>query len=132
MTALVFSLQPDQVCVAMDTLVVGADDRMPLAFQRKFLSVPDSDLLVAGTGLAGFVTGWFDYLLSLTSLGDVDNVGSIAPSVLKASADAAGGSAPLPQRSITLATHEQRGSTLDMPTDQSPTSSRSVFLTRLD
>ncbi len=58
MTAFIFALQPDQVCVAMDTLVVGADDRMPLAFQRKFLSVPDSDLLVAGTGHAEFVTGW--------------------------------------------------------------------------
>lgn len=91
MTALVFALQSDQVCVAMDTLVVGADDRMPLAFQRKFLSVPDSDLLVAGTGHAGFVTGWFGYLQTLKCLGDVDNVGSIAPSVLKASADAAGG-----------------------------------------
>lgn len=91
MTALVFALQPDQVCVAMDTLVIGADDRMPLAFQRKFLSIPDSDLLVAGTGHAGFVTGWFGYLQTLTDLGDIDNVGSIASSVLKASADAAGG-----------------------------------------
>lgn len=91
MTALVFALQPDQVCVAMDTLVVAADDRMPLAFQRKFLSVPGSDLLVAGTGHAGFVTGWFDYLQARTRLGDVDDVGSIAPDVLKASADAAGG-----------------------------------------
>lgn len=91
MTALVFALQPDQVCVAMDTLVVGIDDRLPLAFQRKFLSVPDSELLVAGTGHAGFVTGWFGYLQTLTRLGDVDDVGAIAPSVLKASADAAGG-----------------------------------------
>lgn len=91
MTALVFALQPEEVCVAMDTLVVGADDRRPLAFQRKFLSFPDSDLLVAGTGHAGFVTGWFGYLQTLTRLGDVDDVGAIAPAVLKASADAAGG-----------------------------------------
>ena len=91
MTALVFALQPDQVCVAMDTLVIGADDRMPLAFQRKFLSLPTSELLVAGTGHAGFVTGWFGYLQALTHPGDVDDVGSIAPSVLKATADAAGG-----------------------------------------
>lgn len=91
MTALVFALQPEQVCIAMDTLVIGADDRMPLAFQRKFLSVPNSDLLVAGTGHAGFVTGWFDYLQTLARLGDVDDVGSIAQSVLKASADAVGG-----------------------------------------
>ena len=91
MTALVFALQPDQVCVAMDTLVIGADDHMPLAFQRKFLPLPTSDLLIAGTGHAGFVTGWFGYLQALAHLGDVDDVGSMAPGVLKATADAAGG-----------------------------------------
>lgn len=95
MTALVFALQTDQVCVAMDTLVFGADDHMPLAFQRKFLSIPDTDLLVAGTGHAGFVTGWFDQLQTLARLGDVDDVGFIAQSMLKASADAVGGLGPL-------------------------------------
>lgn len=95
MTALVFALQADQVCVAMDTLVTRADDRMPLAFQRKFLSIPDSDLLVAGTGHAGFVTGWFGHVQILARLGDVDDIGSIAQGVLKASADAVGGLGPI-------------------------------------
>jgi hypothetical protein len=65
MTALVFALQPDQVCLAMDTLVVGADDRLPMSFQRKFHSLPDSELIVAGTGLANFINGWFAYLSAL-------------------------------------------------------------------
>ena len=91
MTALVFALQPDQVCVAMDTLVVAADDRLPMTFQRKFLSVPESNLLVAGTGHAGFITGWFNYLRAKAPLGDVDVIGAISAGVLKASADAAGG-----------------------------------------
>ena len=95
MTALVFALQPDQVCVAMDTLVIGAEDRLPLAFQRKFLSIPTSDLLVAGTGHAGLINGWFQYLESLTRLGDVDDVGKFAQQVLKVSVDAAGGLGPI-------------------------------------
>jgi hypothetical protein len=91
MTALVFALQPDQVCLAMDTLVVGADDRLPMSFQRKFLSLPDSELIVAGTGLANFINGWFAYLSALARVGDIDDLNAIAPGVLKASADAFGG-----------------------------------------
>ena len=91
MTALVFALLPDQVCVAMDTLVIGAEDRLPLAFQRKFLSIPTSDLLVAGTGHAGLINGWFQYLESLIRLGDIDDIGKFTQQVLKASVDAAGG-----------------------------------------
>ncbi len=90
MTAIVFALQPDQVCLAMDTLVVGADDRLPMAFQRKFLSVPEAHLLVAGTGRADLICGWFNYLQSLCWIGDVDDLNAISSKVLKASADAAG------------------------------------------
>jgi hypothetical protein len=91
MTALVFALQPEQVCLAMDTLVVGADDRLPLSFQHKFHSLPDSELVVAGTGLANFINGWFAHLSALACVGDIDDLNNIAPGVLKASADAAGG-----------------------------------------
>lgn len=91
MTALVFALQPDQVYIAMDTFVVGADDRLPMAFQQKFITIPSSDLLVAGTGHAGFIGGWFGYLQSLPLLGDIEDLNMIAPAILKASADAAGG-----------------------------------------
>lgn len=51
MTALVYTLQPDQICIAMDTLAVKAEDKMPLCFQRKFLPIPDKNMLIAGTGL---------------------------------------------------------------------------------
>jgi hypothetical protein len=91
MTALVYAIQPDQICIAMDTLVVAADDRLPVAFQRKFLSMPESDVLVAGTGHAGFINGWFGYVQSLTSARGLDDLDSVAPRVLAASANAAGG-----------------------------------------
>lgn len=91
MTALVFALQPDQICVAMDTLVVGAEDKKPMCFQRKFLSLPENELLIAGTGLANLINGWFGYVSSLSDLGDIDDLNHFASSVLAASVRAAGG-----------------------------------------
>lgn len=91
MTAIVFVLQPDQVCIAMDTLVIGAKDRMPLAFQRKFLAMDESELLVAGTGHADFVNGWFEYLRTHLTSTSIEEMNSIAPVIFRASVDAAGG-----------------------------------------
>lgn len=91
MTALVFVLQPDQVCIAMDTLVVGADDKKPMSFQRKFLSIPKNDLLIAGTGLANLINGWFAYVSSLSDLNDIDALNRLATNVLQTSVRAAGG-----------------------------------------
>lgn len=91
MTALVFALQPDQICIAMDTLVVGAEDKEPMSFQRKFLSLAENNLLVAGTGLANLINGWFEYVSSYLGQGDIDDLNLFAPNVLKASVAAAGG-----------------------------------------
>ena len=91
MTALVFALEENRVCVAMDTLVVGADDRLPLSFQRKFLPLPAHNLLVAGTGHAGLVDGFFRHVQSITLPGDVDWLSRNAENTLDLSVRAAGG-----------------------------------------
>jgi hypothetical protein len=91
MTALVFALQPEQVCIAMDTLVIDADDRMPLSFQRKFLSVPESDLVVSGTGHAGFINGWFQHLQANLSGATIDDLNAEVPNIFRASVSAEGG-----------------------------------------
>jgi hypothetical protein len=91
MTALVFALQPDQVCIAMDTLVIGANDKMPMSFQRKFLSVPESDLVVAGTGHAGFINGWFQHLKANFQGATIDDLNAEVPSIFRASVSAEGG-----------------------------------------
>lgn len=91
MTALVYMLQPDQVCIAMDTLVVSSEDKMPLCFQRKFLPLQKQKLLIAGTGLSNFVNGWFNYVSSITSFEGIDDLNTITPSVLQAISLAAGG-----------------------------------------
>ncbi len=91
MTALVFALLPDQVCIAMDTLVIGSDDRMPMTFQRKFLSVLESDLVVAGTGHAGFINRWFQHLQTDLRGATIDDLDEEAPSIFRASVSAEGG-----------------------------------------
>ena len=91
MTALVFALQPDQVCIAMDTLVVGVNDKLPMGFQRKFLSLAENNLLVTGTGLANLVNGWLEYVSLYLGMGDIDDLNLFAPDVLDASVKIAGG-----------------------------------------
>ena len=75
----------------MDTRVIGAKDRMTLAFQRKFLAMDESELLVAGTGHADFVNGWFKYLRTHLTSTSIEEMNSIAPVIFRASVDAAGG-----------------------------------------
>lgn len=91
MTALVFALQPEQNCIAMDTLVIGADDRMPMSFQSKFLPAPESDLVVAGTGHAGFINGWFQHIQENLRGATIDDLNAETPSILRASVSAEGG-----------------------------------------
>ena len=91
MTALVFALQPDQVCITMDTLVIGADDRLPLSFQRKFLAVPECELLIAGTGHAGFVNAWFEHYHSHHRDKAIDKLDSAVPLIFRSSVGAEGG-----------------------------------------
>jgi hypothetical protein len=91
MTALVFALQPDEVYIAMDTLLIGADDRMPMSFKRKFLSVPESDLVVAGTGHADFINGWFQHLHANLQGATIDDLNKEAPNIFRASVSAEGG-----------------------------------------
>lgn len=91
MTALVFALQPDQVYIAMDTLVVDAHDKRPTSFQRKFLPIPGADLVVAGTGHAGFINGWFQYLQANLEGATIDELNAEVSSIFCASTSAEGG-----------------------------------------
>jgi hypothetical protein len=75
----------------MDTLVVAADDKMPMCFQRKFLSLPNADMIIAGTGLANLINGWFSYVSLLQQVGDIDRLNELAPQVVRSSVEAVGG-----------------------------------------
>jgi hypothetical protein len=71
----------------MDTLVVSSIDKMPIGFQRKFLPVPESNMIIAGTGSAGFINGWFGYVSTYLNQADIDDLDLCAPDVLRNSAE---------------------------------------------
>lgn len=75
----------------MDTLAIGADDRLPLSFQRKFLPVPERDLLIAGTGHAGFINAWFEHYQSHHRDEAIDKLDSSVPLIFRSSVEAEGG-----------------------------------------
>ena len=83
MTAIVFALQPDQICIAMDTLVVGADDKLPQYFHRKFIALPQANIVVAGTGLMNLITSWFSFLSSFSEKTNIDQINNLVPHALR-------------------------------------------------
>lgn len=62
MTALIYVIEKDQLRLAMDTLIVSADDKSPLEYQNKFVVFPNVNVVIAGTGLAEFIYSWFLHL----------------------------------------------------------------------
>lgn len=86
MTALVFTVQPDQICLAMDTLVVAADDKSPSSYQTKFTILPHLNLVIAGTGLASLVTGWFHFVNGSVVVRDIEHLNAFAPEALRRAA----------------------------------------------
>lgn len=83
MTALVFTVQPEQICLAMDTLVVAADDNTPLCYQTKFIVLPHLNLVIAGTGLASLITGWFHFVNGSMVVRDIDHLNTFTPGSLR-------------------------------------------------
>lgn len=86
MTALVFTIQPDQICLAMDTLVVAADDKAPLCYQTKFTVLPHLNLVIAGTGLASLITGWFHFVNGNVVVRDIEQINAYTPGALRRAA----------------------------------------------
>ena len=83
MTALVFTIKPDQISLAMDTLVVAANDKTPLCYQTKFTVLPHLNLVIAGTGLASLITGWFHFVNGSMIVRDVDHLSAFTPEALR-------------------------------------------------
>jgi len=62
MTALIYVIEKEQIRLAMDTLIVSADDKLPLEYSKKFVTLPHVNAVIAGTGLAEFIYSWFFHL----------------------------------------------------------------------
>ena len=83
MTALVFTIQPEQVCLAMDTLVVSAADKTPMCYQTKFTVLPHLNLVIAGTGLASLINGWFHFVNANIVAQDIDHLNLFTTETLR-------------------------------------------------
>jgi hypothetical protein len=83
MTALVYIVQPDKIYLAMDTLVVTHDDKIPLYYQTKFTVLPHLNLVIAGTGFASLINGWFHCVNGSMVVRDIDHLKVLAPGLLR-------------------------------------------------
>ena len=91
MTALTFTIQPDQICLAIDTLVVSATDKTPVCYQTKFTVLPHLNLVIAGTGLVSLITNWFHFVNTSMVIRDIDHLNGFAPdSLLRLAAELEG------------------------------------------
>jgi hypothetical protein len=86
MTSLAFVIQKDKVCIAMDTLVVGHGDKRPMAFQRKFIVLQPSGIVIAGTGLGNMINAWFQEATCTLATLDLDALQSHAQGFLQKTA----------------------------------------------
>ena len=83
MTALVYTVQPDKIYLAMDTLVVTHDDKIPLYYQTKFTVLPHLNLVIVGTGFASLINDWFHFVNGSMVVRDIDHLKVLAPGLLR-------------------------------------------------
>ena len=83
MTALNFVVQEHQICLAMDTLSIGVDDRQPLAFLTKYSLLPHLNTIVTGTGHGSMVADWMHYARCNVIATDIDHLNEYTPDSLR-------------------------------------------------
>lgn len=83
MTALIYILQENQVCVAMDTLSLNSDDGKPLLFTSKIFPLPHLGGLICGTGIMNFIANWVAYVQTNIVAKDIDHLSIYTPDPLR-------------------------------------------------
>lgn len=81
MSSLIVATDEDKVLVATDTLATHPDGR-PFKFTTKAFIVPHLKLIMACTGLAGFLGRWFIRVNDRFVVKGIDNLDQHAPGVL--------------------------------------------------
>lgn len=82
MTALNFVHQEDQICIALDTLSIEAEDHKPFAFMTKFILLPHLHTILTGTGFGPFVSEWMAQARSNILAQDIEHLNQYAPDCL--------------------------------------------------
>jgi hypothetical protein len=62
MTAAVFSIQPEQVIIAMDTLAMAGGSGKPIFYTTKFYILPHLQGVMFATGIGDLASKWFSQL----------------------------------------------------------------------
>jgi len=83
MTALIYILQENQVCVAMDTLALSSDDGKPLLFTSKITHLPHLGGLICGTGVMDFVANWIAMVQTSIVAKDIEHLSKYTPDSLR-------------------------------------------------
>lgn len=83
MTALNFVIQENQICIALDTLSLEADDHEPFAYMTKFILLPHLKTIVTGTGLGIFVSEWMAQARSNVLAKDTEHLNQYTPNSLR-------------------------------------------------
>jgi hypothetical protein len=73
MTALIYILQENQVCVAMDSLSLSEDGK-PLLFASKIFPFPSFNGVICGTGILNFVSSWVEFIRTQIVAKDMENL----------------------------------------------------------
>ncbi|MCK4873255.1 MAG: hypothetical protein KAS72_11060 [Phycisphaerales bacterium] len=93
MTALLFFLEPERVCIAMDTCSLSIEDdgeHLPGPFCSKMLLLPHLQIVVCGTGIRSLIYYWSAFLQQNAVARDVTELDNIARAKLPELADECG------------------------------------------
>jgi hypothetical protein len=83
-SSLIFHVEETEVLVATDTLAVSSHDKKPYNFTTKAFIVPHLRMIVAGTGVGGFLDRWVVGINSGMIVRGIDNLDYHTPRYLRA------------------------------------------------
>ena len=82
MSSLIFYTDAEQALVVTDTLAVSTDGE-PMFFSSKALYLPHLRTIIAGTGLAGFASAWFNMVNSSMLVKGIEGLNKHTPEALR-------------------------------------------------
>jgi len=83
MTALNFLVEPQRVCIAMDTLTVDPELKRPVCFCSKMFLLPHLEGVMCGTGALPVIINWFVTIQSRIVVRDILGLDHFTPALLR-------------------------------------------------
>ena len=83
MSALVYMLAKDKICIATDTLSVYPDNKKPFKFVTKAFLLPHLKAIICGTGCLNLISEWFIFVQNQVVAQDLYYLDKISPENLQ-------------------------------------------------